>query len=100
MEKTLFEQTGGTYTRAGDYYLPALTLPAEKENRPIGIWGQRHLHHLKQYRKVLYTNLLTNGKLNSYLVDIDEQAEKRFELFTEQMKQAQVIMEQLKAENA
>ena len=100
MEKTLFEQMGGTYTRAGNYYLPALALPTEKENKPIGVWGQRHLHHLKQYRKVLYTNLLTSGKLNSYLAGIDEQAEKRFELLTEQMKQAQDITEPLKAENA
>ena len=81
----------GIYTRAGDYYLPAVALPTEKKNKPIGVWGRRHLHHLKQYRKVLYTNLLTSGKLNFYIADIDEQEEKRFELLTEQMKQAQDI---------
>ena len=100
MKKTIFEEMSGIYTRAGDYYLPALTIPIEKENKPIGAWRQRHLHHLKQYRKALYTNLMTSGNLNSYLSDIDEQAEKRFELLTEQMKQTQGITEQLKAENA
>ena len=75
MEKTIFEQMGGTYTRQGDYYLPNITLPVE-ENRPIGIWGQRHLRYIRQHRKVFYTNLLTSGKLNSYLADVDEQAEK------------------------
>lgn len=75
MEKTIFEQMGGTYTRQGDYYLPNITLPVE-ENKPIGIWGQRHLRYIRQHRKVFYTNLLTSGKLNSYLADVDEQAEK------------------------
>ncbi len=64
MEKTIFEQMGGTYTLQSDYYLPNLSLSAE-ENKPIGIWGQRHLRYLKQHRKVLYTNLLTSGKLSS-----------------------------------
>ena len=62
--KSLFEQMGCTYTLQGDYYLPNLILPVE-ENKPIGVWGQRHLRYLKQHRKVLYTNLLTSGKLNS-----------------------------------
>ena len=75
MEKTIFEQMGGTYTRQGDYYLPNITLPVE-ENKPIGILGQRHLRYIRQHRKVFYTNLLTSGKLNSYLADVDEQAEK------------------------
>ena len=77
MEKSIFEQMGGTYTNVGDYYLPDLALPAE-EQQPIGIWGQRHLRHIKQNRRVLYTNLLTSGKLNSYLADIDKKAEKCF----------------------
>lgn len=77
MEKTIFEQMGGTYTRQGDYYLPNITLPVE-ENKPIGIWGQRHLRCIRQHRKVFYTNLLTSGKLNSYLADVDEQAEDMF----------------------
>ena len=71
MAKMIFEELGGTYIQQGDYFLPCLSLPAEKETKPIGVWGQRHLRYLKQHRKVLYTNLLTSGKLNSYLVDID-----------------------------
>lgn len=98
MKKTIFEQMGGTYTRQGDYYLPNLLLPTE-ENKPIGIWGQRHLRYLKQHRKVLYTNLLTSGKLNSYLADIDEQAEDMFLRLVEQVAEREGITEQLKAKN-
>ena len=94
--KSLFEQMGGTYTLQSDYYLPNLTLPIE-ENKPIGIWGQRHLRYLKQHRKVLYTNLLTSGKLNSYLADIDEQAETMFFQLVEQIAQRNGITESLKA---
>lgn len=94
--KSLFEQMGGTYTLQSDYYLPNLTLPIE-ENKPIGIWGQRHLPYLKQHRKVLYTNLLTSGKLNSYLADIDEQAETMFFQLVEQMAQRNGVTESLKA---
>ena len=94
--KSLFEQMGGTYTLQSDYYLPNLTLPIE-ENKPIGIWGQRHLRYLKQHRKVLYTNLLTSGKLNSYLADIDEQAETMFFQLVEQIAQHNGITESLKA---
>ena len=75
--KSLFEQMGGTYTRIGDYFLPDLKLP-EKGNKPIGVWGQRHKRYLKQNHKVIYINLLTSGKLNSYLADIDRQAEDMF----------------------
>ena len=78
MAKTIFEEMGGTYMRQGDYFLPCLSLPAEKENKPIGVWGQQHLRYLKQHRKVLYTTLLTSGKLDSYLADIDKQAEDMF----------------------
>ena len=87
---------GGTYTLQGDYYLPNLTLPIE-ENKPIGIWGQRHLRYLKQHRKVLYTNLLTIGKLRSYLANIDEQAETMFFRLVEQMAQRNGVTESLKA---
>ena len=66
------EKTAITYTLQGDYYLPNLVLPAEKETRPIGVWGQRHLRYLKEYHRITYANLLTSGKLNSYLADIDE----------------------------
>ena len=99
MVKTIFEELGGKYDRQGDYLIPCLTVPAEEE-QPIGIWGQRHLDYLKQYRRVTYTNLLTGGKLNTYLADIDRQAQERFEMLIESMKQAQGITEQLKAENS
>ena len=79
MAKSLFEELGGKYERQGDYLIPCLTVPAEEE-QAIGIWGQRHLDYLKQYRKVTYTNLLTSGRLNAYLADINRQGEgERFE---------------------
>ena len=99
MAKSLFEELGGKYEWQGDYLIPCLTIPAEKE-QPIGTWGQRHLDYLKQYRKVTYINLLTSGRLNAYLADIDRQAQERFERLIEGMKQEQGITEQLKAENA
>ena len=99
MAKSLFEELGGRYERQGDYLIPCLTVPAEEE-QPIGTWGQRHLDYLKQYRKVTYTNLLTSGRLNTYLADIDKQAQERFERLIEGMKQAQGITEQLKEEHA
>lgn len=99
MAKTIFEELGGNYIRQGDYNLPCLSLPAEKENKPIGVWGQRHLRYLKQHRKVLYTNLLTSGKLNSYLADIDEQAEGMFFRLVKQMAEREGVTEQLKVEN-
>ena len=99
MAKSLFEQLGGRYEKQGDYLIHCLTLPTEKET-VIGVWGQRHLRYLKEYRRITYTNLLTRGRLNSYLADIEKQAQERFETLIEQMKQAQGITEQLKAENA
>lgn len=75
--KSIFEQVGGTYTMQGDYRLPDLELPPEKE-QSIGIWGQRRLRYLKQYHKVLYYNLLTSGKLHSHLADTEEQAQQLF----------------------
>ena len=99
MAKTIFEEMGGAYVRQGDYFLPCLSLPAEKENKPIGVWGQRHLRYLKQHRKVLYTNLLTSGKLNSYLADIDKQAQDMFLRLVKQMAEREGVTEQLKAEN-
>ena len=99
MAKTIFEEMGGAYVQQGDYLLPCLSLPAEKENKPIGVWGQRHLRYLKQHRKVLYTNLLTSGKLNSYLADIDKQAEDMFLRLIEQIANREGVTEQLKAEN-
>ena len=92
------EKTGTRYTLQGDYYLPDLALPAE-EQQPIGIWGQRHLRHIKQNRRVLYTNLLTSGKLNSYLADIDKQAEEMFSRLVKQMAEREGVTEQLKVDN-
>lgn len=101
MDKYIYDERNGLwYELQGDYYIPCLELSAEKEQQPIGLWGQRHLRYLKEYHKVLYTDLLTSGKLNSYLAGIDLQASERLERLTEQMKQAESITEQLKAENA
>ncbi len=99
MAKSFFEEMGGRSEKQGDYLIPCIALPAEEEQL-IGTWGQRHLDYLKQYRKVTYTNLLTSGRLNTYLADIDRQAQERLEWLVEGMKQAQGITEQLKAENA
>ena len=98
MKKTIFEEMGGTYIRHGDYLIPCLTLP-EEEQRFIGVWGQRHKCYLKEHKRAFYITLLTSGRLNSYLADIEEQAQERFERIVEQMKQVQGITEQLKAEN-
>ena len=97
MKKTIFEELGGTYVRCGDYLIPNLTLPEEKEPRFVGVWGQRHLQYLKEYRKTVYLDLMMSGRLNSYLADIEEQAQERFGRIVEQMKQDQGITEQLKA---
>ena len=92
------EKAGIRYTLQGDYYLPDLALPAE-EQQPIGIWGQRHLRHIKQNRRALYTNLLTSGKLNSYLADINRQAEEMFSRLVKELAEKEGITETLKAEN-
>lgn len=92
------EKTGINYTLQGDYYLPDLALP-DGEQQPIGIWGQRHLRHIKQNRRVLYTNLLTSGKLNSYLADINRQAEEMFSRLVKELAEKEGITETLKAEN-
>ena len=99
-KKTIFEEMGDPYIRHGDYLIPCLTLPEEEESRFVGAWGQRHLQYLKEYRRTLYLDLMMSGRLNSYLADIEEQAQERFERIVEQMKQAQGITEQLKADNA
>ena len=92
------EKTGIGYTLQGDYYLPDLELPAE-EQQPIGVWGQRHLRYIKQHRKAFYTNLLTSGKLNSYLADIDRQAEEMFSRLVKELAEEEYLTEQLKADN-
>lgn len=92
------EKTGISYSLQGDYYLPDLALPAEK-GQPIGLWGQRHLRYLKEYRRITYLNLLTSGRLNTYLSDIDKQAKEIFSRLIEQMAEREGVTEQLKANN-
>ena len=96
MEKSIFEKMGGTYEQRGDYLLPCLTLPAEKE-QTIGIWGQRHLRYLKEYRRATYITLLTSGRLNDYLADVDRQARERMDAMLSRMMEAAGVTEELKA---
>ena len=96
--KSIFEEMGGTYTQVGDYLLPDLKLPQE-EQQPIGVWGQRHQRYLKEHRRASYATLLTSGKLNGYLADIDRQAEELFSRLVKQMAEAEGITEHLKADN-
>lgn len=98
MEKTLYEQMGGTYTTQGDYYLPDLTLPPEEE-RPFGVWAQRRLCYLKQYHKIFYYNLLTSGKLHSHLADVEKEAQSLFLRLVKEYADKEGVTEQLKAEN-
>ena len=100
MTKTIFEEMGGTYRQVGDYLLPDITVPAEEEVETIGLWGQRHARHLKEHHKVLYMNLLTSGKLHSYLVNVDKQAEDMFLRLVNEYADRQGVTEQLKIENA
>lgn len=98
MDKTIFEQMGGTYTMQGDYCLPNL-IPPGKEERPIGVWGQRRLRYLKQHHKILYCNLLTTGKLYSHLADVEEETQELFFRLVKEYAEKEGITEQLKAEN-
>jgi len=86
-----------TYSRVGDYYIPDLTLPEDNDDRDIGVYGRRHAEHLKNHRKGLYTQLLTSCNLHSHLADLNEQATDRLWTIVEQMKKAQGITEELKA---
>ena len=97
MANTIFEQTGGTYTQMGDYMLPDL-LPAEEEKEAnIGIWAMRHKRYLKQHHKVLYYNLLTSGKLNSYLADIEQQAQNLFSRLVKDLAEKENVTDELKS---
>ena len=98
MEKSLFEQMDGTYTQVGDYLLSNLILP-EQQDQPLGVWGQRHARYLKQHHKIIYMNLLTSGKLNDYLVDIENQAENLFLQLVKQLAESENITEELKAKD-
>ena len=93
MEKTIYDESNGLwYELRGDYYIPCLTVRAQAE-RPIGIWGQRHLRYIRQHRKALYTELLTGGRLNTYLADVNDQAEKQMLLLTKQMAEREGVTE-------
>ena len=96
MKKSLFEDTGGTYTRQGDYELPDLKIPSEKEVE-IGVWGQRYRRYLKQYHKIRYYNLLTAGKLNEHLSEVDQRAEQMFQSLVSALSKQENITEKLKA---
>lgn len=99
MEKVIYDEKNGLwYELQGDYYIPGLRLP-EEEHQYIGVWGQRHLRYIKQHRKVLYFNLLTSGKLNGYLADLDKQAEDMFSRLVKQMAKSEGITDRLKADN-
>lgn len=97
MTDTLFEQLGGTYTQQGDYLLPNLTLPAEKETGNIGVWALRHKRYLKHHHKVLYYNLLTSGKLHSHLADTEKQAHALFSRLVKEYAEKKGVTEQLKS---
>lgn len=97
--KTIFENSGGTYTQVGDYLLPNLSLSAEEKETNIGVWAMRHKRYLKQNHKVRYYNLLTSGKLDSYLADIEEQAEKMFSELIKSLAEKENVTEKLKSDN-
>ena len=99
MEKYIYDKNNGLwYELQGDYYIPCLTVPAEEE-KPIGIWGRRHLQYIKKERKALYTELLTSGRLSTYLADINEQATERMLLLTKQMADYEGVNEKLKSQD-
>ena len=93
------EQNGLWYELRGNYYIPCLDLPAEKEERSIGVWGQRHLRYIREHKKALYTSLLTSGRLHSYLADVEEQAQELFDRLMKQRTEREGITETLKADN-
>lgn len=99
MDKYISDESNGLwYELQGEYYLPCLTLPPEEE-KPIGLWGQRHLRYIKEHKRLLYVNLLTSGKLNSYLADINEQAEELFFRLVKQLAEKEGVTEELKSTN-
>lgn len=99
MANTIFEKMGDTYTQVGNYMLPDL-LPAEEEQEVnIGVWAMRHKRYLKQNHKVRYYNLLTSGKLNSYLTDVEEQAQHLFSQLVKDLAEKENVTQKIKAEN-
>ena len=100
MDKYIYDESNGLwYELQGDYYIPCLTLPAEKENNTRSSVGQRHKHYLQEHKRTVYISLLTSGKLNNYLADIDEQATEMMFRLVEQMADKEGVTEQLKVEN-
>lgn len=97
--KTIFENSGGTYTQVGDYLLSNLSLPAEEKETNIGVWAMRHKRYLRQNHKVRYYNLLTSGKLNSYLADIEEQAQNLFSRLVKDLAEKENVTEKLKSDS-
>ena len=97
--KTIFENNGGTYTQVGDYLLPNLSLTAEETETNIGVCAMRHKRYLKQNHKVRYYNLLTSGKLDLYLVDIEEQAQNLFSRLVKDLAEKENVTEKLKSDN-
>lgn len=97
MANTIFEQLGGAYTQVGDYMLPDLLPAEEKAQANIGVWAMRHKRYLKQNHKVFYYNLLTSGKLNSYLADIEQQAQQLFLRLVKELAEKENVTEGLKA---
>ncbi len=95
--KNIYEEAGGTYTQQGDYELPDLKIPPEKEVK-IGVWGQRYRRYLKQYHKIRYYNLLTSGTLNGHLAEVDQQAERMFQLLVSALSKQENVTEKLKAD--
>lgn len=94
--KTIFENSGGTYTQVGDYLLPNLSLPAEEKETNVGVWAMRHKRYLKQNHKVRYYNLLTSGKLETYLADIEEQAQNLFSRLVKDLAEEENVTKELK----
>lgn len=100
MKNRIYDEKNGLwYEKQSNYYLPCLELP-EQESKPIGIWGQRHLRYIKQHKRVFYANLLTSCKLNSYLADVNEQAENMFSRLVKDLAKKENVTEKLKAENS
>ncbi len=97
MEKSIFEQMGGTYETRGDYRLPRLAVPAEETS--VGIWGQRRLRYIRQHRKALYTALWMGGELYAYLADVDRQSQEMLFQLVKEYAHRQGITERLKTEN-
>lgn len=100
MDKYIYDKRNGLwYELQGDYYIPCLELPTEKEERHIGAWGQRHLRYIRECKKIFYINLLTSGKLQSYLAEVEEQAQELFDRLMKQKAEREGITEKLKVDN-